>query len=1050
MSFSLPRLGVANPVLVHLIVILTVIAGIMAYRTMPKDQYPDVAMAAVVVTTVFPGASPKEVEQLVTIPLEEELTQLDDIDTMESTSSEGISVVFLQFDTDVDENFEKVTEVQNKINQVQRFPDDAEPSKVQEVKPPFFTATVAVLGSAPEHEVKEYTDDLENALKNLSGVAEVRVAGLREREIWVEVDPTRLYSYQLSLSDLSDALARRNLNLPGGNIKLQRGEFTVRTEAEFKDLDQIRNTIVKEDDNGYVYLRDVARVTDTFEDRRSLARLDGQPSVTLVINKDRTSNTITLVQEIRDTVDRFEERLPAGMYTRIVDDTSIEVKSRLGGLYSNLLLGLVLVIVAIWVLIGIRPALMVAAGIPVAFLLTFVMIQAYGFSVNTLVLFSLILVIGLVVDDAIVVCENIYRHYETGMPLAQAAIKGTEQIMLPVCATVMTTVAAFLPLLIMEGLLGEFMGIIPVVVTFALLASLAESFFVLPSHVAEWGGKRPPTGLDETRPWFHRTLERYRKMLRTALRLRYLAVALVIVAAFGSLALAVFGMDFVLFGGRDLSSFSVAVEAPPGATVEETTRILSEIEDKALELNERTGEADSIRMEVGGLQRGGMNRSTGTNLGEVTFDLTDINDRDRFGSAIADEVRDLVGEVTGVRALNIEESQEGPPVGKPVQVRIIGDNFDTLREISERIKNYLHDVDGVKDIIDSFPPGKDEVRPALDLEKIAALGLDVRTIATEIRGAFDGLEATRVYDGDEEIEVMVKYDEDSRASLSSLADMQFATPDGMVPFSNVARLERRPGVASITHYFETRTINVTADVITDIITSNDVNQMLMAEFSDLGSEYPGYSLTFGGEFEDTQESVNSMFRAFTVSIILIYVILGGLFRSFVQPLIVMFSVPFAFIGVILGFFILNEPLGLFSIIGTIALAGIVVNDSLIMIDFINRKRREGFGEIDSILEACSIRLRPILLTSITTVLGLLPIAVGLFGVDEFLKPMAIAIGWGLFLSTGLCLILIPCVYRIFDDFSKLIFKKPLGTGHAIEAHLEVADLPKVDGMAAGS
>ena len=492
------------------------------------------------------------------------------------------------------------------------------------------------------------------------------------------------------------------------------------------------------------------------------------------------------------------------------------MKSRLGGLYSNLLLGLVLVIVAIWILIGIRPALMVAAGIPVAFLLTFVMIQAYGFSVNTLVLFSLILVIGLVVDDAIVVCENIYRHYETGMPLAQAAIKGTEQIMLPVCATVMTTVAAFLPLLIMEGLLGEFMGIIPVVVTFALLASLAESFFVLPSHVAEWGGKRPPTGLDETRPWFHRTLERYRKMLRTALRLRYLAVALVIVAAFGSLALARFGMDFVLFGGRDLSSFSVAVEAPPGATVEETTRILTEIEEKALELNGRTGEADSIRMEVGGLQRGGMNRSSGTNLGEVTFDLVDINDRDRFGSAIADEVRDLVGDVTGVRALNIEESQEGPPVGKPVQVRIIGDNFDTLREISERIKTYLHGVDGVKDIIDSFPPGKDEVRPALDLEKIAALGLDVRTIATEIRGAFDGLEATRVYDGDEEIEVMVKYDEASRASLSSLADMQFATPQGMVPFANVARLERRPGVASITHYFETRTINVTADVITDV------------------------------------------------------------------------------------------------------------------------------------------------------------------------------------------------------------------------------------------
>ena len=1046
---SLPRLGVNNPVLVHLIVLLTVIAGIMAYRTMPKDQYPDVAMAAVMVSTVMPGASPKETEQLITIPLEEELAQLDDIDTMESGSAEGISTIFLQFNTDVDENFEKMTEVQNKINQVQRMPEDAEPSMVIEVKPPFFTATVAVLGSAPEHELKEFSEDLEDALKNLSGVAEVRVSGLREREIWVEVDPTRLYSYGLSLSDVSAALARRNLNLPGGNIKLERGEFAVRTEAEFKDLDQIRGTIIKEDDNGYVYLRDIADVTDTFEDRRSLARLDGKPSVNLVINKDRASNTLTLIEEVREIVADFEDRLPAGTYMRIVDDASIEVRSRLTGLYSNLLLGLILVVLSIWILIGIRPAMMVAAGIPVAFLMTFVMVKAYGFSINTLVLFSLILVIGLVVDDAIVVCENIYRHYETGMPLTEAAIKGTEQIMLPVCATVMTTVAAFLPLLLMDGILGEFMGIIPVVVTFALIASLAESFFILPSHVAEWGGKRPPTGLDETRPWFHRMLKRYRRMLRFTLRFRYLAVALVIVAAIFAMGLAMFRMDFVLFGGRDLEAFTVAVEAPPAASIEETTRILTEVEQRALALTNRTGEADSVRTEVGSLQRGGMNRSSGTHLGEVTVDLVDLNDRGRLGSEVADELRGMIQDITGVRAINIEESQDGPPVGKPVQVRIIGDNFDTLQVIAAEIKDYLRGVEGVKDVIDSFPPGKDEVRPELDMEKIAALGLDVRTIATEIRGAFEGLEATRIYDGNEEVEVMVKYDEDSRGSLSSLADMQFATPAGMVPFSNVARLERRPGVAAIAHYFEKRTINVTADVVPRVITSNRVNQLLMEEFAEVSSEYPGYSLTFGGEFEDTQDSVNSMFRAFTVSIVLIYVILGGLFRSFVQPIIVMFSVPFAFIGVIGGFYLLNEPLGMFSVIGTIALAGIVVNDSLIMIDFINRKRREGFGELDSILEACSIRLRPILLTSITTVLGLLPMGIGLFGVDEFLKPMAIAIGWGLFFSTGLCLLLIPCVYRIFDDLSKLITGKPLGSSHSIEEPGTTQLVPQ-DELAAGS
>jgi multidrug efflux pump subunit AcrB len=379
-------------------------------------------------------------------------------------------------------------------------------------------------------------------------------------------------------------------------------------------------------------------------------------------------------------------------------------------------------------------------------------------------------------------------------------------------------------------------------------------------------------------------------------------------------------------------------------------------------------------------------------------------------------------------------------VGKAVAVRIIGDNFNTLRAITEELKTFLSTLEGVKDIADNFPTGKDEVRPELDLERIAEMGLDVRQVATEIRGAFDGIEATRVYDGNDEVEVMVKYDAASRSSLAGLADMQFATPFGMVPFSNVAKLVRHEGVSQISHYFENRTINVTADVVTGVTTSAAVNQRILAEFADVGARYPGYSLTLGGEFEDTQESLASMVRALGISVILIYVILGGLFRSFVQPLIVMCSVPFAFIGVVLGFYVLGEPLGMFAAIGTIALAGIVVNDSLILIDFINRKRSEGLEQLESIVEASSMRLRPIILTSVTTILGLLPVALGLFGVDEFLKPMAIAIACGLTFSTVLCLGLIPCVYRIFDDLSNLVWGKPLAARESPE--YEEHDVPR--------
>ena len=330
---SMPSLSVKNPVLMNLLVLLVFIAGIMAYRNMAKDQYPDVAMAGFAAVTIMPGASPKEVEQLLTIPIEEELAKMDDIETMQSTSSEGISMVMMQFNRDSEENFEIVTEAQNKINQVQRLPSEAEPTFVEEMKPPFFTATVAVLGNAPEKEVKEFVDSFEERLKNLPGVAEVRISGLREREVWVEVDPNRLYSYGLSLSDVARALGRRNLNLQGGMIRMPRGEFAVRTEAEYRDLEDIKNTIVREGQagSGYVYVHDIARVRDTFEDRRTLARLDGSPSINLVITKDRESNTVTLVERIRELVDEFAPRMPAGMSMKVVDDASIEVRSRLRG-----------------------------------------------------------------------------------------------------------------------------------------------------------------------------------------------------------------------------------------------------------------------------------------------------------------------------------------------------------------------------------------------------------------------------------------------------------------------------------------------------------------------------------------------------------------------------------------------------------------------------------------------------------------------------------------------------------------------------------------------
>ncbi len=1026
---SLPHFSVKQPVLVNLSVALLIIGGLFSYSRMPKDQFPAVSIESIMVTTVLPGASPKEMEQLVTIPLEEEIAKVDEIKEMTSVSGDGISTIVLEMEPGIDNMFEKVTEIQNQIAIVKDFPNEAEKPVVREMKVSFETITVSIVGQAPERELKEFVEDLEAELKLLPGVEEIDIAGLRQREIWVECDPARLHSYGLSLADVARVLRQRNLNLPGGAIRMGRGEFSVRTEAEFRTLEDILETVIIQDgEHGYVRVRDVATVADTFEDRRSLARLDGAPSVNMIIRKDKKSDAIKLVGRIREVVRRFEDRLPAGLSLRFVNDASREVRGRLKALYQNLGLGLALCLATLWLFIGLRAGLFVAVGLPVALLTTFIFINAYGYSINMLVLFGLILVLGLLVDDAIVVCENIYRHVESGMPLREAAVRGAEEVTWPVVATVLTTVAAFLPLLLMTGVLGKFMSVIPVVVSLALMASLMECLIVLPSHVAEWGGggdvEEPPR--HQPRAWVGLLTRLYSRTIAFLMRWRYPVVALTVLTAVFTLYLAYMRMDFILFGGRDLEAFSLELETPPGSSLEETTRVLTELEAAALVVRPQAPEIETMRSRVGSINRSSFSSAAGTNFGQITFQLLPLTERERLGQVVKDQIRDAVRHVAGARTMTFEDARRGPPVGKPIQARIKGDNFDTLKAIAGEVKDFLKATPGVKDAMDNFPPGKDEVRPILDLEKVAALNLDVRTIATEIRGAFDGLEATKIHDGNEEIDVMVKYDAAHRRSLTNLSEMHFATPAGMIPFANIGRMERREGYAAISHHEQRRAINVLADVVEGQTTSLAVNRLLAERFGDLPQRYPGYSIDLGGEFEDTRESLISMLQAFIITIVLIYVILGGLFQSFVQPFIVMFSIPFAFIGVIVGFFLMNEPLGMFSIIGVIALCGIVVNDSLILIDFVNARRRLGLGRVDSVVHAGVTRLRPILLTSLTTLAGLSPMVFGLFGVDQFLRPMAMAIAWGLGFSTILTLCIIPCVYGIFDDFAIWLAGHPLG------------------------
>jgi multidrug efflux pump subunit AcrB len=681
-------------------------------------------------------------------------------------------------------------------------------------------------------------------------------------------------------------------------------------------------------------------------------------------------------------------------------------------------MGLVLVLIVLCVFVGLRPALLTAMGLPVAYSIAILLLQYAGITINMLSLFGLILVLGIVVDDAIIVCENSCRHIEEGMSPPEAAVVGTREVTWPVIAAVSTSAAAFIPLLLMSGTLGKFFEVIPKAVTFALLASLVEALFILPSHIADFAKPAPAhRSRRMADAWLQRLSRVYLRLLNFTLDRRYLCVSSVVALAAGCIAFAYAFMPFVLFPARDIEEFGVTVKMPVGTKLEETGRVVAQLERAALALPEE--DISAVIGRVGTGQRSDYDFRTGTHIGQVVLDLTDRFERQRSGVEIVGEYREAIAEIPGPTEVSFQEWREGPPLEPAVELHLRGDDFEVLRAIADDIKAYIASMEGTRDITDDFEPGKHEARIIVDEEKAYLLGLDMATIGYNIRYAFDGGIASSIHDRGEEIDLRVILREESRRDLEDIEEMRFRNRAGaLIPFGNFGRIERKPGYTNINRRDRKRSITVSANVDEEVITSVEINGLLRERYRNLGKEYPGYAIAFSGEYEETQEQVVALTKAFGVAILLIYAILGSLFRSFAMPLVVMLAVPFSFIGVVVGFFLMGEPLGLMAIIGIIGLAGIVVNDSLILVDFINIGREEGLSRREATLRACRLRLRPVLLTSITTIFGLLPLAIGLFGLSAFLTPIAVAIVWGLTFATFLTLLLVPGLYAIVDDIAR--------------------------------
>jgi multidrug efflux pump subunit AcrB len=1043
---NIPAFSVRNSLLANLLCILLVAAGIFALVQTRREAFPSVDFDMVIITTVYPGAPPLEVEKLVTVPIEKELREVTGIDEIKSTSRENVSVINVQLDPDAKNKRKVVNDIQRAVDRVQDLPaeieDDPVVFEITTDETPVIL--VSLSGSLTERALQEQADVLEDRLLELKGVASIQRKGWRDDEVWVEVDPQKMLDAHISFAEVMEALARKNIDLPAGKTTQGHEEFNIRTTAEFRTPEEIENVIIRANDVGnWLRIKDVASVRKEYEDEDTISKTMGTRAIQMLVVKRGSA----------ETVDSFRKHAPPELKLTFSDDISFYVKRRLRVLTRNGYIGFILVIISLMIFLNRPVAIFTAMGIPIALLSTFAAMAYFGITINLISMFGLIIVLGMLVDDGIIIAENSYRYVEGGMDPRAAAIKGASEVIRPVTGTILTTIAAFAPLLFMQGIIGKFVSAIPKVVIIALLASMIEAFIILPSHMADFI-KKPPPGRrsKKEQPWFGKLLGFYTRLLNRAISRRYLLAGGFVLTLVLALYLAFGVMKFILFPGSAIETFYIRGEAPVGTALEQTEKLLEPIEKIVSKMPPE--DLDNFTTIIGAIEADADDpyAKYGSHVGQITVFLTPAQGRTKTAAQMIDELREKTKDIKGFERLYYERIKPGPPTGKAIQVTIRGEDYKVLEEIGDEFKAYLSTIDSTTymglptrallwlrsifnpeirekyeskkaaiDIVDDHEPGKGEIRVVVDEDAAAKAFLTPGEIARSVRNAFEGGTATTIKPtkAEEEIDVVVRFPEKYRNSMKSFDKLLIPNKkDNLVPLTRVAHLEKLPGVSEIRHLDGKRALTVMGDVDEKVATSNQINSDLARHFRDIPDRYPGYSVTYGGEEEDTQESVSNLLRSFLLALLLIFLILATTFRSLIQPFVVLLAIPFGLIGVVFAFLLHSEPFSFMALLGIVGLTGVVVNDSIVLVDFINKSRiRAGKSRRESLIEAGRLRLRPVILTTLTTIGGLVPLAYGIGGGDPFLAPAALAIVWGLVFATFLTLFFIPCVYAIVDDIA---------------------------------
>ncbi len=1046
---SLPQFSVRQIVLVNLAFIILIVAGVQVARRIPVDVFPDISFNSSVIITIWTGASADEVERLVTTKLEEEIDKIVGIKELMSFSSSGVSDIQIQWQEDLDDlEYESaLNDLRAALDRVGDLPADADEPVLTELSVsetnPVVMVAVADAGGVGEYTLREVALDMEKRLQQIQGVRKVVVRGDRERELRVYVDKDRALQFDLTLPEISRLIARNNQNVPGGSFtNAANQEITVRGTGQYPTPESLAATVVKKDPGGiHVTLGDVAEIRPDFEKRRLFGRLNGDPVIMLGVSKEADADVIDLVGRVRAFVDDEQDRLPPGISARATWDFSAYIASRLQLMQSNLLLGIVLVIFILWFTVGFRNAMLAIIGVPFSFLTAMILFPVFDLTINSLSLVGFVMVSGMLVDDAIIILENIYRHIEDGEPLREAVIRGAEEVMWPVTAAIATTVAAFLPMLLIQGTSGEFMSILPKTVILCLLGSLLEALVILPAHYLDWGTRRRASeslahhagkgGLAEASSRVRARVDAGIEALREAyaraqarvLAHRYSFLAMCLAALVFAVALST-RVPVNLFPS-DFNNLFVTVRTPTDFGVDQTDPVVRRIEAAVDEVSDELIDYSAF---VGQGMTADTTPVFASNYGLlfVQFPNTreNIANPERVLRIVKERVdRSVAADSSGIEDVLVAAPRNGPPIGTPVAIRIQSDDYDQAKRVAEEVKAELRKMSGVYNIEDNVPVGPRELRVALDEHRASIHGLTFDDVGNVLRGANDGLVSSTYKDpkSDEDVDIRVLLEAGQRRTIADLLDLEVRTPAGyLVKVRDVASIDLVRGYQRLYHYDAKRAVVVYAQVEEAQATSLSVNREMQSRFADVSGRYPGVNLIFGGEFQVTDETFGQMRRAFLIAVLAIYAILAAQFRSYAQPLVVMSVVAFAYIGVVVGMWILNVTLGgyamsMYVMYGLVGLAGIVVNDSLVLIDFVNQERSRGTPPFEAVRLASRWRFRPIMLTTLTTVAGLLPMALGFGGKSPVFAPFATAIVFGLMAASMLTLFVVPSLYLAIED-----------------------------------